>query len=97
MKSTFVLTAAAAAAGLVLLLLPEIAGGQETRSASPSARAMMQHNANQSAQSTTDMSYGGVTETQGAAGGVNATPAPADTAPGQDKGGLPSTHAPPRW
>ncbi|SAK66829.1 hypothetical protein AWB81_02747 [Caballeronia arationis] len=97
MKSTFVLTAAAAAAGLVLLALPEIAGGQETRSAPPTARAMMQHNANQSAQSTTDMSYGGVTDTQSATGGVNATPAPADTAPAQDKNGMPSTQAPSRW
>jgi hypothetical protein len=98
MKSAFVWTAAAAAAGLVLLALPEIAGGQETGSTPPNARAMMQHNANQSAQSTTDMSYGGVTDTQGATGGQNATPAPgSDAAPAHGKNGMPSTQAPSRW
>jgi hypothetical protein len=57
--------------GTVLLGSAGITNAQETqRSAPPSARARMVEDANMSAQSNTDLSYGGVPDTQSATGGA---------------------------
>ena len=67
MKSAFVLTAA----GAVLVVSAGCTSVQETQqSVQPSARATMVENANASAQSSTDMSYGGVPDTRSATGGT---------------------------
>jgi hypothetical protein len=96
MKSTFVLTAAGAA----LLVSASIASAQQqTHGAPPSARAIMQQNANDSAQSTTDMSYGGVVDTYGDTGAANGPPSPAaGTVPTSDKSAKPATQqTPSHW
>lgn len=95
MKSTFVLTAAGAA----LLVSASIASAQQTRGAPPSARTIMQQNANDSAQSTTDMSYGGVLDTYGDNGAANGPPSPAaGTVPTSDKNAKPATQqTPSHW
>jgi hypothetical protein len=70
MKSAYVL----AAVGAITLGSTSIATAQDTeQSAQPSARARMAANANASAQSSTDVSYGGVPDTRSAAGGTRPT------------------------
>jgi hypothetical protein len=65
MKSAFVVTAA----GAILVVAASITSAQESQQRpQPSARATMQDNANASAQSSTDMSFGGVEATRSAAG-----------------------------
>lgn len=73
MKSTFVLTAA----GAILLVSADFAGAQEMQlSPLPSARATMVKDANESAQSSSDMSYGGAPDTRGATGVARSANAP---------------------
>jgi hypothetical protein len=70
MKSAYVL----AAFGAIMLGSTSIATAQETQqSAQPSARAKMAENANASAQSSTDVSYGGVPDTRSASGRMRST------------------------
>jgi hypothetical protein len=78
MKSTLVLNAVLSTSSAVLLAAASVAIAQETPVPQPSGRALMQHNANTSAQSTTDISYGGSSDTQGAAGGANPSQAVPD-------------------
>lgn len=57
-----------AIASAVLLLVPVTAGASEldgAQSGSPSGRSMMQQNANESVQATTDMSFGDSGQAQG--------------------------------
>ncbi len=67
MKPTFILTVI----GTVLLGSASITNAQETqRSTHPSARTRMVEDANMSAQSSTDVSYGGVPDTRSETGGA---------------------------
>ena len=76
MKSAFALPAA----GALFLLSAGCTSVQETRqSVQPSARATMIENANASAQSSTDVSYGGVPDTRSAAGGTRSPSSPTCT------------------
>ena len=73
MKSAFVLSAASA----VLLVSAGFTSAQETQqSVQPSARARMVENANASAQSSTDVSYGGVPDTRSATGAARSPISP---------------------
>jgi len=73
MKSAFVSTAA----GAILLVSAGCTSVQETQqSGQPSARATMVENANASAQSSTDVSYGGVPDTRTATGGTRSPSSP---------------------
>jgi hypothetical protein len=66
MKSALILTVF----GTILLGSASMANAQETQqSAPPSARAKMVEDANMSAQSGTDVSYGGVSDTRSETGG----------------------------
>ncbi len=66
-----------AATGAILLASAGITNAQETQqSAQPSARATMVENANASAQSSTDVSFGGVPDTRSAAGGARSLSPP---------------------
>ena len=67
MKSALILTVF----GTILLGSASMANAQETQqSAPPSARAKMVEDANMSAQSGTDVSYGGVPDTRSETGGA---------------------------
>jgi hypothetical protein len=71
MKSTFVFMVI----GTVLLGSASFTNAQETqRTVDPSARARMVEDANMSAQSSADLSYGGVPDTRSAAGGAQTGP-----------------------
>jgi hypothetical protein len=87
MKSTFVSTVACA----VLLVSAACTSAQETQqSVQPTARASLVENANESAQSITDVSYGGVPDTQSASGSTRSPgPPTCVTGPRCD---LPSKH-----
>jgi hypothetical protein len=62
---------------VILLMFAGIANGQETQqTAPPSARATMVENANASAQSSTDVSYGGVPDTRSATGSKRSDSSP---------------------
>jgi len=70
MKSAYVLVAV----GTIVLGSTSIATAQETQqNAQPSARARMAANADASAQSSTDVSYGGVPDTRSASGRMRST------------------------
>jgi hypothetical protein len=86
MKSTFVLNAGLSTSSAILLAAASVAIAQETPVPQSSGRALMQHNANTSAQSTTDISYGGSSDTQGAAGGANPSQAAPDAQPANPAG-----------
>jgi hypothetical protein len=63
------------AAGAILLVSASLTSAQEQRqNVQPSARQTMVENANASAQSTTDVSYGGVPDTQSSTGGMRPDP-----------------------
>ena len=71
------LASALTAAGAIFLVSAGCTSVQETQqSVQPSARATMVENANASAQSSTDVSYGGVPDTRTATGGARSTNAP---------------------
>jgi hypothetical protein len=73
MKSAFVSTVT----GAVLLVSAGCTSVQEAQqSAQPPARATMVENANASAQSSTDVSYGGVPDTRSASGSTRSTSSP---------------------
>jgi hypothetical protein len=73
MKSAFVSTTA----GAILLVSAGCTSVQEAQqSGQPSARATMVENANASAQSSTDVSYGGVPDTRTATGGTRSPSSP---------------------
>lgn len=66
--------------GAVLLVSASITNAQDMQPrAQPSARASLQDDANASAQSSTDMSYGGIVATRGEAG-APPRPTPCDYA-----------------
>ena len=73
MKLAFALTAA----GAIFLMSAGCTSVQETQqSVQPSARATMVENANASAQSSTDVSYGGVPDTRSATGATRSPISP---------------------
>jgi hypothetical protein len=82
------------AAGVVLLATASLASAQqqqpEQQNVPPSARQTMVENANASAQSNTDMSYGGVPDTRNATGAL--TLIRPDTCPSSPRCNLYSKH-----
>jgi hypothetical protein len=67
------------AAGAILFVSASLTSAQEQQeNVQPSARQTMVENANASAQSNTDVSYGGVPDTQGSTGGMRPTPSATD-------------------
>ena len=72
------LASALTAAGAIFLVSAGCTSVQETQqSVQPSARATMVENANASAQSSTDVSYGGVPDTRTATGRSRSPSSPA--------------------
>jgi orotidine-5'-phosphate decarboxylase len=83
------------AAGVTLLAAASLTSAQqqqqpEQQNVQPSARQTMEENANASAQSNTDMSYGGVPDTQNATGVLR--PIRPDTCPSSPRCNLYSKH-----
>jgi len=76
MKSAYFVTVI----GAILLVSASITNAQDMQlRAQPSARASLQDDANASAQSSTDMSYGGIVDTRSEAG-APPRPTPCDDA-----------------